>query len=303
MPHRIVTISNPSWIRKDSEQLSIEQTGQEVARVPIEDIAVLLLDSHGITLTQELLIALVANNASVVFCDQKHLPHSALVPFSANALHARTLREQVTCSGPQKKQIWKQVVQHKIVEQAITLETTRSGDPMVRRTATELRKLSLSVKSGDTGNREAQAAALYFPALFGSQFLREREQTGINAALNYGYALVRAMIARALVGAGLHPALGVFHRGPYNPYNLADDAMEPLRPLVDEAVWRLPLSDLEAKSLNKETRTALLGLTVCTVRIAGKACPIESAMERYAASWREALCGEARKLVVPTRLC
>lgn len=301
MPHRVVTVSRPSWLRKDLDQLSIEQEGEEVGRVPIEDVAVLVLESHGIALTHELLNALVAANAAVVFCDEKHLPHSALVPFSGNALHARTVREQAECSQPKKKQIWKQVVEAKICAQAATLDVCRSDDRKATTTATVLRNMAKSVRSGDPDNIEAHAAAEYFPALFGPEFTRERDLPGTNAALNYGYAIMRAMVARSLVVAGLHPALGVHHRGPFNPYNLADDAIEPLRPLIDEAVFRMPDAQLEETRLSKEARASLLELTVCTVKIAGKRIPIEPALERYAASWREALCGEARRLVIPTR--
>lgn len=301
MPHRVVTISKPSWLKKDLDQLSVEQAGEEVGRVPIEDIAVLVLESHGIAMTNELLNALVAVNAAVLVCDEKHLPHAALVPFAGNALHAKVVREQAACSAPKKKQIWKQIVEAKIVAQAGALENCLPGNKNAKKTAERLRRLAMTVRSGDPDNREAQAAAEYFPALFCVEFVRERELPGANAALNYGYAIVRAMVARALVGAGLHPALGVFHRGPFNPFNLADDAVEPLRPLVDEKVFQMSTSELEEPTLGKQARSSLLELTVCTVTIAGKPSPIEPALERYAASWREALCGGGRKLVVPTR--
>lgn len=301
MAHRCVTVSNPSWLKKDLEQLSIVQDEQEVARVPIEDLAVLVLESHGIALTQELIVALSKANVAVVFCDERHLPLSCVVPFEANALHAKTLREQVECSVPKKKQIWKQVVQAKISAQAEAIERCRRGDRSAKAVAKSLRAMAQAVQSGDADNLEGQAAADYFPALFGNAFVRDRELPGTNAALNYGYAIVRAMMARALVGAGLHPALGVHHRGPYNPFSLADDAMEPLRPLVDEAVFLLDSEWLQEVRLPKEARAALLELTVSPVKFAGKTMPIEPALTQYAASWREALCGEARKLVIPNR--
>jgi CRISPR-associated protein Cas1 len=229
------------------------------------------------------------------------MPLSCVVPFEANALHAKTLREQVECSLPKKKQIWKQVARAKIEAQAAALVACR-GEARAKVVAASLLSMAQDVRSGDPDNLEAQAAADYFAALFGDEFVRDRELPGTNAALNYGYAILRAMIARALVGAGLHPALGVHHRGPANSFNLADDAIEPLRPMVDEAVFRLDRALLDEPRLPKEARAELLKITVSAVKIAGKRLPIEQALERYAASWKEALCGEARRLAIPIRL-
>lgn len=301
MAHRIVTISNPSWLKKDLEQLSVSQEGQEVGRVPIEDLAVLILESHGIALTQELVVALSKANVAIVFCDERHLPLSCVVPFEANALHAKVVREQADCSLPKKKQLWKQVVQAKIGGQAQTLRACLPHSRDAKATAKYLDGLAANVKSGDSDNLEARAAAEYFPALFGRGFMRDRDLPGVNAALNYGYAIVRAMVARAIVGAGLHPALGLMHRGPGNPFNLADDAIEPLRPIVDQHVFAMSPDLREDGSLAKETRADLLKLTVLDLYIAGKPTGIEPALARYAASLREGICGEGRKLVIPHR--
>lgn len=301
MPHRIVTVSNPSWLKKDLEQLSISQEGQEVGRVPIEDLAVLILESHGIALTQELVVALSKANVAVVFCDERHHPLSCVVPFEANALHAKIVREQAECSVPKKKQLWKQIVQSKIKAQAETLRICNPKDREAKSVAKYLDELAAKVKSGDSENAEARAAADYFPALFGQGFMRDRDLPGVNAALNYGYAIVRAMVARAIVGAGLHPALGLMHRGPANPFNLADDAIEPLRPVVDQYVFDRAPDLPEDGSLAKETRADLLKLTVLDLYIAGKPAGIEPALARYAASLREGICGEGRKLVIPLR--
>lgn len=302
MAHRIVTISKPSWLKKDTEHLIIEQDGNTAARIPIEDIAVLILDSYGITLTHELIVALNKNNTAVVHCDERHLPISCIVPFEANAIHAKTLRQQIECTAPKKKQLWKHVVQAKIIAQAQTLEACHPGNRTVSQVIKNLQQIAKKVKAGDPENLEAQAAAHYFPALFGNEFIRDRELPGTNAALNYGYAILRAMVARALVGAGLHPALGIHHRGPENPFNLADDAIEPLRPFVDEAVIKLDPEWLKEPKLPKEAREDLLKITVLTVKIAGKPLQNLHAMERYAASWREALCGNARRIAIPSRM-
>lgn len=266
-----------------------------MAAIPVEDLSVLILDSWGITLTHELLSALAEANVMVILCDPKHLPRAQILPLYGSATHAKTMREQIVCSEPKRKRIWQQIVQAKIREQARTLRQIGNS-----RSATKIESMVESVLSGDSANIEGQAPRIYFPALFGKGFERDREETGINSMLNYGYAIVRAMTARALVGAGLHPALGVFHRGPLNPFNLADDAVEPLRPMVDAhvyALWR----ELRPDELTPELKKRLLQVSVLTVNFAGKPFEINVALERYAASLREGLCGEARKINLPSR--
>lgn len=277
----------------------IEQAGIEMSRIPIEDVGIVLLDSHGITLTQELIVALSSQNAVVIFCDSKHLPCASVMPFTGNALHAKTLILQAECSVPKKKHLWKQVVCAKIAAQAKILRLNTVKNHSMYASIRTLEGMVLLVKSGDITNQEARAAAHYFPLLFGEDFLRDRDDAGVNAALNYGYAVLRAMVARAIVGSGLHPALGIFHHGPMNPYNLADDLMEPLRPLVDELVFQTPPELLEAFPLSSQVRADLLQITVCTVKIAGKPSAIQPALTRYVASCREAICGEGKKLVIP----
>jgi len=330
MGDRVVTIANPAFLKLDLDRLCIEQlaapdaddnqdeeaSGQAtrvrpriaerktdsrghviVGSVPVEDLSVLIVDSWGVTLTHELLARLSEENVAVVLCDPRHLPTSMLLPLYGHSAHARTLRQQIECSAPKQKRLWQQIVQAKITEQARTLEACRGRSPALRK----LRAFVPQVGSGDPMNLEGQAARLYFPALFGEDFERDTDRMGTNAMLNYGYAIMRAMVARALVGAGLHPALGVHHIGPMNPFNLADDAIEPLRALVDQMVWDILQEEGEPEKLTPALKRKLLEMTVCTVKIAGTPYPILTALERYAASIREGVCGDLRKLAVPHR--
>lgn len=295
MAHRIVTISNPAFLRMDLGRLQIEQGGQVQASIPIEDMAILLVESGEVVLSHQLLARLAEANVGVILCDSRHLPNALVLPLSGHSTHAKTIRGQVECSEPKRKQLWKQIVVAKLESQARILgECSKSS-----REAKSLRAMAANVKSGDPDNYEAQGAAIYFEALFGKGFVREREEPGINAMLNYGYVVLRAMVARAIVGAGLHPALGIHHKGPYNPFNLADDAIEPLRPVVDRIVFSLAGRSGEWSVLTTETKRSLLEVTVCPVKIAGATLPMMPALERYASNIREAICGSARKLQAP----
>lgn len=271
----------------------IEQGGEEVGRVPIEDLGVLILDSYGITYTQELLIVCAESNVAVIICDAKHTPTAMFLPFESNSLHTKTLREQIECSEPKKKRVWQQIVAAKIAAQA-RLVSTRSV-----RDGAKLKALVTKVRSGDPDNLEAQAAWLYFESLFGDGFVRERNEPGINALLNYGYAILRACVARALVGTGLNCALGVFHSNQYNAFGLADVAMEPLRPLVDAHVLQWATDHPEELGLNPATKRALLEFTGFAVTFAGKKLPLTVCLPLYAASLKRAICGEDRKLQIP----
>ena len=253
MIKRTIDVSQASYLHLKNLQLLIDQEGKTVGRIPVEDLGILILEHPAITITQGVILACQKNNVAVVFCDERHLPYSTLLPLSeGNQLHSKVLRQQIKISQPSKKRLWKIIVQEKIRQQALTLKN--SGKPHQ-----ELLSISLKVKSGDSGNLEAEAARKYWPLLMGKGFVRDFEAEGANALLNYGYSIVRAMIARALVGTGLHPALGLFHHNQYNGLALADDLMEPFRPWVDRIVCKLLMEDSDAQ-INKESKQKLLGL-------------------------------------------
>lgn len=301
MISRIVGIENPARLSLKDCQLVVDRFEAGAATVPIEDLGTLVVDHPQVSFTAPLLVHLAQNNVAVVLCDEKHLPAALLSPFEANSVHAETLRAQTEVPEPTRKRLWQEIARAKIREQAALLEQTSltaAGAAAVR----ALRQLSEAVRSGDPDNCEAQAARIYFPALFGQDFQRSRFGGGVNAMLNYGYALLRAAVARAIVGAGLHPALGIHHRNRYNAFALADDALEPLRPLCDEAVYEWWAEHGEPDGLTPEMKRALLGLLAAEVIYDGKRYPISTALGYYAAMLRKCICGEARRLRCPGRI-
>ncbi len=298
---RVVDVSHPSHIRLEKRHLLVEQGGVVAGRVPIEDLGFLLLDGHQITLSQEVLAACADNNVAVLITDGRHLPASMLLPFSGNALSGKIMRQQVEASMPVKKQCWQQTVAAKLKAQAHTLAAVKNDRPS-KKTVSKLLELASEVKSGDPDNREAVGAAIYFTALFGEDFIRDRDCPGTNRLLNYGYAVLRAAVARALVGAGLHPAFGVNHHNQYDAFTLADDAMEPLRPIVDLAVLA---AAREAHPLQPEfgppIKRQLVSWIHEDVQFGKETYPFMTGLHYYAANWRRALCEGGRRLTFPTR--
>lgn len=290
MIKRTIEISRPSYLSLRDRQLVIEQEGKEVGTVPIEDLGVLIIDSPAVTCTQGLLMACWQANAVVVLCDEKHLPGALVQPIVGHTLHQKIIRQQVTASTSRKKRLWQQIVRAKIEAQAAVL----------RSIGTEYKGLlamARRVRSGDVGNLEAQAARVYWLRLFGSEFRRERDREGINTLLNYGYAIVRAATARAIVGGGLHPALSVFHRNQYNSMALADDLVEPLRPLIDLRVREL--CDAGLLELNREAKARLLESLSFPLKVGESRFPLLVALHQYVAHVRACLAGERARAVIP----
>ena len=287
MIKRTVDISQASYLYLKNRQLLIDQQGEMVGSVPVEDLGILILEHPAITLTQGVLLACQKNNVAVVFCDERHLPYSTLLPISeGHQLHNKVLQQQITVTPPIRKRLWKEIVQEKIHQQALTLE--RFGNH-----ATSLHRLSRQVKSGDPNNCEAVAAQQYWKSLMGTSFVRDRDANDSNLLLNYGYSIIRAMVARALVGTGLHPALGLFHHNQYDGLALADDLMEPLRPWVDTVVMQLLQQDVNV-DLNQNSKTVLLSLMEQSVLWNGKETPLLVTSHLLAARLKQ--CYEDRKL-------
>jgi CRISPR-associated protein Cas1 len=225
---RSIVVSRAASLRYGGRRLIVVQSGQETS-VPLEDIAVLLLDSAEISLTSHLLQACAECGISVITVGSDHHPNGVLLPFLPHSRPLKMLERQINTSQPQRKRAWQAVVRQKILNQARCLELCGQPD------AARLKPLAANVRSGDPDNRESVAARLYFVALFGTGFSRSQARL-INAALNYGYAVLRAAIARSLTAYGYVPALGLHHHNELNAYNLADDWLEPFRPLVDLCV-------------------------------------------------------------------
>lgn len=272
-------------------QMVIEgaENGARVTR-PIEDMGCIVLENPLIRITLPLLNALVANNVAVILCDAHGMPSAMLQPLEANTTQAETIRQQVAASEPAKKQAWKQLVEAKIRNQAALLTQCGAQGDL-------LRPLYQSVRSGDADNREGAAARLYWPLLFGTSFRRERTGSPPNNLLNYGYAILRAATARALLGSGLLPQFGIFHRNRYNAFPLADDLMEPYRPFVDQIAHQLYTTGRD--ELDKDTKAELLRVLTCDVRMADCTRPLQVALTLTTASLARLLAGEDKRLALP----
>lgn len=283
MSYRVVSVSGPGGVRYQDLAVVIERDGEEVGRAQLEDMAVLLLDGPDLHVSHQLLAACAEANVAVVVSDSKHLPAGLLLPLAGHSLHSATLREQIDASLPAQKRAWQNIVRAKILAQAEALDHLgRRSEPV--------RKLVSRVRSGDPDNVEAQAASRYFDAMFGDDFIRDRDAPGVNAMLNYGYAVIRSCVARAVVGAGLHPSLGIHHRNQYNPLCLADDAMEPYRPIVDVRVARLAAASEAEDELTPALKRKLVTVAGGRVRIGALRFPFLVGLERFAAALRRAIC-------------
>lgn len=292
MIKRIVEISQPAHLRFQNQQLVIEREDEESAQIPIEDLGVLILDNHSITHTQQLLLACWQNNVAVLLCDEKHLPGAMLLPLEGHSLQSKIIAQQIEITEPARKRLWQEIVRTKIREQANVLKSaTGECDPLPAYAA--------KVRSGDPDNIEAQAARIYWQRLFGTEFRRNREQGDINALLNYGYAILRAAVARAIVGAGLHPSIGLHHHNQYDSFCLADDLIEPLRPLVDLKTHELNQTTSQKVEINKETKRALLEILSWSCSINGQRFPLLVALHHYTASVRKVVAGEEKNVAIP----
>ena len=268
---------------------------------PIEDIGIVVLDNKQITLTQALLEALLENNCAVITCDSKQMPVGMLLPLCGNSIQSERFRNQIAASLPLRKQLWQQTVKAKIENQAKVLKLCAQAEVRC------MRKWSEEVKSGDSDNLEARAAAYYWKSLFTSfpdlaDFTRGRDGIEPNNLLNYGYAILRAIVARALVCSGLLPTLGIHHHNRYNAYCLADDIMEPYRPYIDELVYQI-VKEKQGRNLtlDRNMKARLLAIPTLDVVIAGKRSPLMVGVSQTTASLAKCFCGELRRIAYPER--
>jgi CRISP-associated protein Cas1 len=291
MIKRCVEISTgPTHLSLRLGQLVISREREEVATVPIEDLGVLIVDEGKTTYTHAALTALLANNVAVVLCGPDHHPAGMMLPLEVNSTQSVAIAAQASASAALKGRLWREIVRGKILNQAALIEE-------LGREAGALKALARRVKAGDPENLEAQAAQRYWPMLMGPGFRRNREGLPPNNLLNYGYAIVRAAVARAICGAGLHPSLGIHHRNKYDAFTLADDLMEPLRPVADAVVrglWEKGEGDL-----SRPVRAELLGLVARPVQWKDERSPLLVALARYVASVREALQGKGNLPEIP----
>ena len=303
MIKRTLCFTNPAYLSLKNEQLVVkmpasESVSESITTIPVEDIGVVVLENRQITITSGLMDALLENNCALITCDSKSLPVGLMLPLCGNTTQSERFRHQIEASLPLKKQLWQQTIQAKINNQAAVLDNCTDAETAC------MYVWAKDVKSGDSENHEGRAAAYYWKKLFGyiEDFNRDREGVPPNNLLNYGYAILRAVVARALVSSGMLPTLGIHHHNRYNAYCLADDIMEPYRPFVDELVFNLiKEKGLPEEGLTREWKVELLKVPVLDVVISGKRSPLMIAAAQTTASLYKCYSGEIRKIVYPVR--
>jgi CRISPR-associated protein Cas1 len=295
MIKRTLFFGNPAYLSTKNEQLyiSFPDAEKEDRTVPIEDLGMIVLENQQITITNGLLAKLTDRKVAIVSCNAQHLPEGLLLPMQGHTEQTERVRYQLEASQPLKKNLWQQTVSAKIKNQYSLLK--EKGKDSKR-----LEYLYKNVNSGDSTNHEAQAAAIYWQELFEIPDFN-RGQSGIppNNLLNYGYAILRAVIARALVSSGMLPGVGIWHRNKYNAYCLADDIMEPYRPYVDLVVSHIVETNEEYAELTTDLKKELLAIPALDVKIDGQKSPLMVAASRTTTSLFECFAGISRKIIYP----
>lgn len=302
MIKKILYFGNPARLSLRLGQLVIKRKspdgGEQEDTRPVEDLGAVIIDNPQVTFTSGIIDALLANNCAVVTCDSRHMPSGLFLPLDGHTTQSERFREQISASVPLLKQLWQQTVKCKIKNQACILEKCiGEKHPCMHRWSDD-------VKSGDAGNMEARAAAYYWKCMYLAidGFVRGRDGIPPNNLLNYGYAVLRAIVARALVGSGLLPTLGIHHHNRYNAFCLADDIMEPYRPYVDELVFNMfhkYASQGEMEDITREMKAELLSVATVDVNIGGKTHPLMVAADITASSLRKCFSGELRRIAYP----
>ena len=293
MIKRTLYFGNPTRLSIQQQQLLIKTDEKEVT-VAIEDIGVVVIDHYQVSVTHAVLHKLLDNNAAVITCNDKHHPTGLLLNLDGHTQQSEKFKAQIEASEPLKKQLWQQTIKAKINNQSAVLSTWEIDNSYLKRYAQ-------LVLSGDTSNQEAQAARYYWKMLFNEEdpfFVRERFGEYPNNFLNYGYAILRATVARGLVSSGLLPTLGIHHRNKYNAYCLADDIMEPYRPYVDHLVKVLMLETTE-QELTTDIKRRLLNIPNIDLKIDGKDSPLMVGLQRTTASLAKCFEGETKKILYP----
>lgn len=292
MLKRALYFSSPLCLslRKNQLVVNTRQMPEMTRTVPIEDIGFVILEHQQINITLPLLNALSDNNVAVIICGENFMPNAMLLNLDSNRTQGEVYRAQIEASEPLKKSLWKQVVEAKIRNQAALLNKLGMDGE-------KLKPYYSNVKSGDSDNREGIAAKIYWNELLGDDFIRQREGSSPNNLLNYGYTLLRAAVARALMGSGLFPAFGIFHRNRYNAFPLADDIMEPYRPFVDEIVFDLYANG--ERELSKDVKGELVRILYADTRFGKIVRPLEVGLTFTTASLAKCFAGEAKRLSYP----
>ncbi len=294
MLFRSIYIGNPSYLKLKDNQMKIlcPETKTEKGSVAVEDLGLLMLDHFQITISHQLIQKMMGNNVVVISCDAFHLPHGIMLPLYGHSEHSQRIKDQLEVSEPLKKQLWKQTVECKIENQIQVLKKLGNYyEPML--------DYQKNVKSGDITNMEGIAAQHYWKYLISLDFLRQRFGDSPNPFFNFGYSVLRSIVARSLVETGLLPVLGIFHKNKYNPYCLADDMMEPYRPFVDLLVMNWLEKNPNSEELTKEFKAHMLQIATKDVKIEGVIRPLIVAMKTTASSLYKCYTGEKRLISYP----
>ena len=304
MLKRTIYFSNPVYLRTQNEQLVFNIPNAQgldgvskLNSISIEDIGMVILDNQQITISHGLIAKLLENNIALITCNETHHPTGLMLNLDGHTLQSARFKAQIEASEPLKKQLWQQTIKAKIHNQAAVLNNLGIETGNMQRWLEE-------VKSGDAENHEARAAAYYWKKIFSKQnpegFIREREGLPPNNLLNYGYAILRATVARSLVGSGLLPTLGIHHRNQYNAYCLADDMMEPYRPLVDKIVYEMVASGNDSElALTPDRKKLLLQIPTLDIMIDGTRSPLMVGVQKTTFSLYKCFEGETRKILYP----
>ena len=301
MIKRTLYFGNPAFLSLRNGQMVIDIPGCKESGVPpptrpIEDLGIVVLDNKQITITSGLLQALVENQTVVLTCDNRGLPIAMLLPMVGNNVQTERYRVQLESSLPLRKQLWQQTISAKIANQSAFLKQRTNVE------TGNMDKWSKNVKSGDSENLEARAAVYYWKSLFEEQFpmfVRDKEGEPPNNLLNYGYAILRSIVARSLVISGLFPTVGIFHHNRYNAYCLADDIMEPYRPYVDRLVCQITDRFFQIETLSVELKRELLSIPTLDTFINGQRSPLMVAVGQTTASLFKCFSGEQRLIAYP----
>jgi CRISPR-associated protein Cas1 len=296
MIKRTLYFGNPAYLSTNLDQVVIKLPDtDEKKTIPIEDTGIVILDNQQISISQALIAKLLENNVALITCDASHHPSGLMLNLDGHTLQSQKFKDQLSASKPLLKQLWQQTIVTKIENQANLLSLQNIE-------VDNMKRWMLDVKSGDTSNREARAAVFYWSKLFKQlpDFTRNRYGEAPNNLLNYGYAILRAIVARSLVGSGLLPTLGIFHKNQYNAYCLADDIMEPYRPFVDQLVLKIIDNNEYVEELNPSLKKELLQIPTLDVEIDGQTSPLMIAVQRTTTSLAKCYAGEIRKILYPT---
>ncbi|MDE0152677.1 MAG: type II CRISPR-associated endonuclease Cas1 [Gammaproteobacteria bacterium] len=291
MADQIVEITQPHYrLSKSRGFLHVHDGGKRIGQVPLDDILTVIVSVPGCSISTVLIDHLCQKNVPLVICSSNYLPTSFTLPTQGFGRQFQIMRSQAMLSEPKRKRVWKKIVQAKINNQAQLLKNI--GEKHLA-----LTRLSKKVKSGDPENVEAQAARIYWQKIFGSNFRRDRHGSGLNAALNYVYTVVRACVARGVSSAGLHPSFSLHHKNPQNPINLVDDLIEPFRPIADFHLWKMGLFDIS--EITPSIKAHLASVVIQSIPLGNQNSPLSLAAVKTCRSYAAYCLGETREITVP----